>query len=99
VQEIKKILFVIFSCLFIIPVFSQETGKLEIETGVDSSFITGYYDPDGEFVEAAGDPAMFTIFVSVAYEFFPGFEVGFKPRYQIRNEDAGDVSGFIHHLL
>jgi hypothetical protein len=63
VQGMKKILFVICSCLFIIPLFSQETGKLEIETGVNSAFNTGYYDPDGDFVEAAGDPAIFTIFV------------------------------------
>jgi hypothetical protein len=70
----KKLFIFILVCSILTPVFSQETGKLEIGTGVESLFITGYYDPDGELVETSGDPACYMFFVSVAYEFFPGFK-------------------------
>lgn len=95
-QEVymRKILVLACALCFLgMSAFAQEEGALEIETGVEVVFITGYYDSDGEFQEGSGDPMVITIPISVFYEFFTGFEAGAKLWYSIYNEDAGDTSG------
>ncbi|RPJ09129.1 MAG: hypothetical protein EHM28_02420 [Spirochaetaceae bacterium] len=91
----KKILVLVLVCVLSLQAFAQDKGTLEIETGVDTVFVTGMYDGDGEFDEIPSDISYtaVSIPISVFYEIITGLQLGVKAQFLYFSEDWLDASG------
>lgn len=68
-------------------------GTLEGDVMFGRNAGTGYYDDDGENQDISGSPAVMTPALQVKYGIMDGLDVSLQLDYEMRNEDAGDVSG------
>lgn len=70
-------------------------GALEIDVAYAPTFVTGFYDDDGEKQDIIGDPMGNGVGVQLKYGVMPGLDLELAWVYLALNEDAGDASGFL----